>query len=490
MRRLAAIMFTDIVGYSLMMSRDEEQGMVLLQEHDRILSALIGDHEGTVLKKMGDAFLVEFGSAVDAVTCAVAIQQALKDHNDSLPKEEHIVIRIGIHVGDVMVQGDDLFGEGINVAARLEPLAPAGGICLSQAVYQAVRSHSKVSAIRIGEVELKNIVEKYIIYKIPSLYGEEQNGDQAFDPPAGLLDFKIKRFEKLPPPSRSPKTMAWVFSAVVLLGIVATFTIASILRLSITFGFLPVDFENWPGLVEKVRQPADPYARQVREMFRPETLGLVEEYARTNVISDSLRRFLRDDLNRAIRKDQLVFTEDLRVSLLLPDKVRGEIAIQPRGRKLQRVNRLLLSYAFPDELAREPRSLIVQEIEIYKVMWREAPGIFFGLMIFQLALIPLGIIGAIYFYALSTLRVRFNDVREPDKVLAYFIEQMGFRPPIKVRGNLVFKPALATVIKWLILYWWPPSKIQVRVDGNSVLITGSISYLRRLRKRMRAFAAV
>jgi hypothetical protein len=156
-RKLAAIMFTDIVGYSRMVSVDERHGLALLERHDELLMPIILKHGGRVLKKIGDAVFAEFTSSVNAVESAIEIQTALKEYNKPKESKDHIVIRIGIHMGDVVVHDDDLFGEGINVAAKLEPLAEPGGICMSQAVYQSVRAHMGVDAIKVGEVELKTI---------------------------------------------------------------------------------------------------------------------------------------------------------------------------------------------------------------------------------------------------------------------------------------------------------------------------------------------
>ncbi|MCH7733562.1 MAG: adenylate/guanylate cyclase domain-containing protein [Candidatus Marinimicrobia bacterium] len=203
-RKLAAIMFTDIVGYSHLMSADEKKALELLDKHDQILHQAIINSEGKVLKKMGDAIFAEFRSSVNAVNCAIKIQLTLKEYNEGKPIDDMIIIRIGIHLGDVIVHGDDLFGEGINVAARLEPLAPPGGICLSQAVYQSVKSRTDISAVRIGEVELKNIIQKYTVYKIPPFYAEDLSETTDLEQKEEhLLDFKIKGIQNLPPPSRS-----------------------------------------------------------------------------------------------------------------------------------------------------------------------------------------------------------------------------------------------------------------------------------------------
>ncbi len=177
-RKLAAILFSDIVGFSKIMGEDEESGLQLLEKHDEILTPVIADHQGTILKKMGDAIFAEFISAVRAVECAIEIQKALVDYNRDKAKSEKIIIRIGIHLGDVVIKGNDLFGDGVNVASRLEPLAEPGGICISGAVYQAIASRTDISTRNLGVQELKNIVRDHTIYKV--YHDQEQWKKEAY----------------------------------------------------------------------------------------------------------------------------------------------------------------------------------------------------------------------------------------------------------------------------------------------------------------------
>jgi adenylate cyclase len=134
-RRLAAILAADVVGYSRLMGVDEEG------THERLKTLLSGlvnpkieDHRGRIVKNTGDGMLAEFPSVVDAVRCAVEVQHAMAERNTTTPKDERIVFRIGINLGDVIVEPDDIYGDGVNVAARLEALAEPGGICLSRVV--------------------------------------------------------------------------------------------------------------------------------------------------------------------------------------------------------------------------------------------------------------------------------------------------------------------------------------------------------------------
>ena len=165
-RKLAAIMFTDIVGFTKIMGESEDTAFNILKNQDSIVNPLIDKFNGTLLKKMGDGLLIEFSSAVNAVECALKIQSKIKDYNTSDNDEFHI--RIGIHLGDVVTMGDDILGDGVNIASRIEPLANPDGICITEAVQKSIQSKVKVDARQINEVDLKHIVDKYTIYKIPN----------------------------------------------------------------------------------------------------------------------------------------------------------------------------------------------------------------------------------------------------------------------------------------------------------------------------------
>lgn len=218
-RKLVAIMFTDIVGYSKMMSNNETRAFALLAEHNSILEVWFQKYNGRILKKIGDSFFAEFSSAFDALSCAVEIQNDLKKYNESRIEEKKILIRIGIHVGDVIVQDDDIFGEGVNVAFRLEQLADPGGVCLSSAVYESAKSFKMFNMIKQGEVELKNILEKYLIYKVPSVYGDKYQGrDLSFLRGSTLYDFKIKQIISLPVRFLSPIEVA-MYSVIAIIAV-------------------------------------------------------------------------------------------------------------------------------------------------------------------------------------------------------------------------------------------------------------------------------
>src|SRR6186997_2047368 len=138
-RRLVAVFAADVEGYSRLMGTDEVGTLKGLTERRAILDRYIGEHRGRIANTAGDSVLAEFGSAVDAVKCAVDAQAALGDVNSSLPPDHRINFRIGVHIGDVMVRAGDLFGDGVNIAARLQALAKPGGVCSSGATHDQVR---------------------------------------------------------------------------------------------------------------------------------------------------------------------------------------------------------------------------------------------------------------------------------------------------------------------------------------------------------------
>jgi TolB-like protein/Tfp pilus assembly protein PilF len=166
-RRLAAILVADIVGFSHLMETDEAGTLALVQGRWKtVLSPLAASHSGRVVKFMGDGALLEFSSAVNAVRCAVALQQEMATANIGLPQNKWITLRVGVNLGDVMVEGDDIFGDGVNVAARLEALADPGGICVSDAVRHQVKGKIEVAFEDGGPQQLKNIAEPVHVYRL------------------------------------------------------------------------------------------------------------------------------------------------------------------------------------------------------------------------------------------------------------------------------------------------------------------------------------
>ncbi len=168
-RRLAAIMFTDIVGFSRQMSSNEARTLRLLETHNQIIQQAVAAHHGTVIKTVGDAFLVDFPSVVHAVQCAQQIQRQFRTHNAAQAKDEQIHVRIGIHSGDIVQRDGDVFGDGVNVASRLQALAEPDTICLSQVVYREVEKKLPLGlVVSLGRPKLKNIAQREPVYTLLS----------------------------------------------------------------------------------------------------------------------------------------------------------------------------------------------------------------------------------------------------------------------------------------------------------------------------------
>ncbi len=163
-RRLAAILAADIVGYSRMMGEDEAGTATAVRDSREAVQVLVAEHGGRMFKTMGDGFLVEFPSVVAAVACALAVQAGAGRRNENLPEARRITYRMGIHLGDVLVEGDDLIGDGVNIAARLEAIAPPGGICMSGTAQENVRGRLDVALTDLGEKSLKNIARPIRVY--------------------------------------------------------------------------------------------------------------------------------------------------------------------------------------------------------------------------------------------------------------------------------------------------------------------------------------
>jgi class 3 adenylate cyclase len=157
-RRLAAILAADVVGYSRLMGADEMGTLNSLKSHRReLVDCGISEHHGRIVKTTGDGMLVEFASVVDAVACAVKIQRSMVGRNAGIAAERQIVFRIGINVGDIIIDGDDIFGDGVNIAARLETLCEPGGVCISRAANDQIRDKLSMAFADLGEQAVKNI---------------------------------------------------------------------------------------------------------------------------------------------------------------------------------------------------------------------------------------------------------------------------------------------------------------------------------------------
>jgi adenylate cyclase len=179
-RRLAAILAADVVGYSRQTEVDEEgthHRLTTLQRE--VVDPIIHEHRGRIVKNTGDGALVEFRSVVDAVRCAIEVQRALVVRNATAPQDHRIDFRLGVSLGDVIVEPNDIHGHSVNVAVRLEGLAVPGGICLTANAWHCVQGKIAVQAIDLGELHLKNIAEPAQVYAIPPAVAEAQARDAA-----------------------------------------------------------------------------------------------------------------------------------------------------------------------------------------------------------------------------------------------------------------------------------------------------------------------
>src|SRR5881296_2303097 len=165
-RKLAAILSADVKGYSRLMGEDEVATIRTLTAYQEVMTTFIQQHRGRVVDAPGDNLLAEFASVVDAVQCAVEIQRELKTKNADLPASQRMEFRIGINVGDVIVEGERIYGDGVNIAARLEGLAEAGGICISGIVYDQVETKLALGYEYLGEQTVKNIAKPVRVYRV------------------------------------------------------------------------------------------------------------------------------------------------------------------------------------------------------------------------------------------------------------------------------------------------------------------------------------
>ena len=167
-RKIAAILVADVVGYSRLAGADEDRTLARLRAlRSDLIDPTIAVHHGRVVKRTGDGALVEFRSVVDAVRCAIEVQNGMVERNAGVPPERRIEFRIGIHLGDVVEESDgDLMGDGVNIAARLEGICEAGGICISEDAYRQVRDRMKDRFADLGEQTLKNIARPMRAYRV------------------------------------------------------------------------------------------------------------------------------------------------------------------------------------------------------------------------------------------------------------------------------------------------------------------------------------
>src|SRR5215468_6251578 len=188
-RRLAAILAADVAGYSRLMGADEEGTLERLKALRReLVDPKIAEHRGRIVKTTGDGLLVEFASVVDAVRCAVEVQQAMPERNIGVAADGRIELRIGINLGDVIVEGDDLYGDGVNIAARIEALADAGGVLVSNTVHDHVRDRLPFAFDDLGEQQVKNIVRPVRVFRVRDAGADYKHASASAAPVLPLPD--------------------------------------------------------------------------------------------------------------------------------------------------------------------------------------------------------------------------------------------------------------------------------------------------------------
>jgi len=165
-RRLAAIMFTDLVGFTLLSQRNESLALSVLNEQRELLHPIFNKHGGREVKTIGDAFLVDFASALQAVKCAYDIQKTTREFNNSLPEERRVHLRIGVHLGDIVESQGDISGDAVNVASRIESVADSGGVCLTRQVYDQVENKFELPLRSLGAKSLKNLRAPMEVFKM------------------------------------------------------------------------------------------------------------------------------------------------------------------------------------------------------------------------------------------------------------------------------------------------------------------------------------
>ncbi len=234
-RRLTTVLCADVEGYTRLMAADEAGTLATLRRYRAAMATLIERHEGRVVNTWGDAIIAEFASVVEAVQCAIETQQELSTQNGDLPEAQRMQFRIGINLGDVMVEGDDVYGDGVNVAARLQQLAEPGGIIISGPVYDQVHNKLSIGFDRLGHQRVKNIASPVMSYRI--VQGDGLTRRSAAPPAAALLS-------SAPAPTIRARFWSWYLGLPRSIAVILA--IAGFLFLLNLFGgFDPVWF-HWP----------------------------------------------------------------------------------------------------------------------------------------------------------------------------------------------------------------------------------------------------
>jgi class 3 adenylate cyclase len=222
-RRLAAILAADVVGYSRLVREDEASTLAALKAYrEELIEPKLAQYHGRMVKLMGDGLLAEFPSAVEAVQCAIEIQHAMGARTAAIPEDRRIIYRVGINIGDIVVEDNDIYGDGVNVAARLEGLAEPSGISVARNVYNQVKDKLDVTFEHLGEKEVKNIAEPVTVYRV------------VFDDKAGALVTPLVPDAAIPKNRWRPLAAAVVVVVVVVVLVVVAEVVGS-LRVPLTY---------------------------------------------------------------------------------------------------------------------------------------------------------------------------------------------------------------------------------------------------------------
>jgi adenylate cyclase len=240
-RRLTTLLCADVAGYTRLMAADEAGTLATLRRRRAAMATLIERHDGRIVNTWGDAVIAEFSSVVEAVQCAVETQQELSSHNDELPEAQRMNFRIGINLGDVMLEGDDVYGDGVNIAARLQELAEPGGILISGPVYDQVHNKLSIGFDCLGEQRLKNVANPVMGYRV--LQGGAPSRSQASPP--GLSS------NRSAPPDRAETGLAraWEWYTGLPRASVVLIAVAIFLFVINVFSGLHEVWFQWPGAV-------------------------------------------------------------------------------------------------------------------------------------------------------------------------------------------------------------------------------------------------
>ncbi|MDE1858654.1 MAG: tetratricopeptide repeat protein, partial [Thaumarchaeota archaeon] len=317
-RRLAAVMFTDMVGYTALGQRNESLALTMVEEHRKLVRPIVARHNGREVKTMGDAFLVEFMSALDAVRCAYDIQRAIREFNISLPADRRIQLRVGIHVGDVVESHGDISGDAVNLASRIESIAEDGTVYLSRQVYDQVQNKFDLDLTDLGARTLKNVSSPVEVYRIVMPW---ESGGQR--PVAGL---DSRRVAILPFANMSPDPADEYFADGMTEELIGAMSRIAGLRVIARTSVM--GYKRSPKRIDEVAKELDVgtvlegSVRKAGERVRI-SVQLIDSKTGEHLWSDSYDRDLKDAL--AIQSDiSKTVAEELEVKLLSHEKASFE----------------------------------------------------------------------------------------------------------------------------------------------------------------------